>query len=300
MGIDGHTDADRHAQRPVNGDDGELALCHKLAHAVRSVKGRGRRRIGKNDGEFLAAVARHEVAFPLVRLHRIDHTFEDLVADRMAKGVVDPLEVVDVEHGQRELVARTRVAMDFPGKVLLKMPVVERLRQVVDEVEAADLLILPGRLQRIHCQRRKELQRPHRLVVRHAPVVWIADREVAHHLLGADQRHDQNVVLVPFVGTAHQVLVIVPDKDSVLALLERGVRDEERLGNTELLGEERHDLLRGDRLLLHLLPYVVESGVRATLELVAPGIEEREHDDLEPERFLDSEGNARQHGVDVE
>ncbi len=61
-----------------------------------------RGRVRQHDDELVAAVARHQVAGPERRRQRARDFGEDAVAFLMALGVVDLLEVVDVDHRQHE------------------------------------------------------------------------------------------------------------------------------------------------------------------------------------------------------
>ena len=66
--------------------------------------------LGQDEHELLAAVAADHVARPQVGADRLGDAAQDDVAGRVAVGVVDGLEVVDVDEGdrQRPLVARRR------------------------------------------------------------------------------------------------------------------------------------------------------------------------------------------------
>src|SRR6266567_1126245 len=86
-----------------------------LARANRVLRGReqapdalgddyraGRVSIGQDHGELLAPVAGHEVAWSQGGLEAAGHAGQHLVASRVAVGVVYSLEVVDVDHDQRQ------------------------------------------------------------------------------------------------------------------------------------------------------------------------------------------------------
>ncbi|MEY9807654.1 hypothetical protein ABIF30_007261 [Bradyrhizobium elkanii] len=63
------------------------------------------RRVGQHHGEFLAAIAGGDVLALDVLLQRLRHQPQHLIAGEMAVGVVERLEVVDVEHQERQRLA---------------------------------------------------------------------------------------------------------------------------------------------------------------------------------------------------
>ena len=56
--------------------------------------------------EFVAADPRQDVGFAQVEAEPLGHLHQQRVADRVAVIVVDMLEIVDVEKGQREMAVR--------------------------------------------------------------------------------------------------------------------------------------------------------------------------------------------------
>ncbi len=96
----GATEADRQLQRfagvPV------VQFLHRLAQAFADHAGSLQRRAGQQDEEFLAAEAEHHVDIAQVVLDGFRHGLEGFVADGVTVVVVDPLEVVDIEHQHRE------------------------------------------------------------------------------------------------------------------------------------------------------------------------------------------------------
>jgi hypothetical protein len=80
-------------------------VLEQAADTFSQLRGFVQVRVRADDGEFLAAVARHYVS---VAHHAFEVTGGDLqhaVADFVAVGIVDGLEVVEVEHDQRHLAA---------------------------------------------------------------------------------------------------------------------------------------------------------------------------------------------------
>ncbi len=118
------------------------ALGHHLAEA--GLAG------GQDHGEFLAAVARQGVHGPDAAAQRACDRLQDDVAGHVAVGVVDPLEVVDVEHQQQRRLARARDAVDLALEHGPEMPPVRQARERVLQRQFAEtvdqaLQVMPGR-----------------------------------------------------------------------------------------------------------------------------------------------------------
>ena len=77
----------------------DLSLRNTMADALGHRLPESRRAIGQDDGKLFASHAGHEVHGPHTLLQALGHRADDGVARHMAMGVVDGLEVVDVEHG---------------------------------------------------------------------------------------------------------------------------------------------------------------------------------------------------------
>ncbi len=127
---EGATDADRHAQvdrgrqADRRGFDGAPdALGH--GHAERGLAAR------QHHGELFAAVAGQSVHRPDAAVQGPRHASQDLVAREVAIGVVDLLEMVDVEHQQQRRLARTRDAVDLGLQLGHEMAPVGQPRQRV-------------------------------------------------------------------------------------------------------------------------------------------------------------------------
>src|SRR5579872_5438590 len=80
-----------------------LELRHGLAHTLGSDLGARKLGVGEGDQKLLAAVTAQHVGRPKEAEAGLRHLSDRLVADLMAVGVVDALEVIDVDHQQREL-----------------------------------------------------------------------------------------------------------------------------------------------------------------------------------------------------
>ena len=112
-------------------------LAHALGELVRALEPGLRQR----DGHLLAAVARRLVDLARGLAQRVGDLLEHLVALQVPVGVVDALEVVDVEHDQPELVAEAPRALDLGRDDLLEAAVVEQAGQLVRDRLALDLLV---------------------------------------------------------------------------------------------------------------------------------------------------------------
>ena len=111
-----------------------------LGHLQRLVAAR----LGQRQRELLAAVAGEHFLFAHARAHAPRQLLEHVVAGEVPVLVVDLLEVVDVEHHQRQRPLVARAARDLLLEVLDEVALVERLRQTVDDGHAVDLLVVGG------------------------------------------------------------------------------------------------------------------------------------------------------------
>jgi len=78
-----------------------MQALHRVAQALGDFFRRSRRAILQQDAEFVAAQARQGVALTQVRLQQRADMPQQLISRRMAAGVVDQLELVEVEEHQR-------------------------------------------------------------------------------------------------------------------------------------------------------------------------------------------------------
>ena len=141
-------------------------------------------RLGQDDRELVAAVARRDVRAAQGRADELRGPGEDAVAEQVAEGVVDELEVVEVEHehaqrppralGPDDLLAEAlvheavvveageRIAVREVARVLVEPRVLERHRRLVGH-RPGELEALVGEL---HRRGREQLHQPDRLVLR--------------------------------------------------------------------------------------------------------------------------------------
>jgi hypothetical protein len=76
--------------------------CHALAQPFADLGGAGHAHAGQHQHEFLAALACQHVGAAHVLAQQQRHRHQHLVAGSMAVFVVDALEVIDVDLGQRQ------------------------------------------------------------------------------------------------------------------------------------------------------------------------------------------------------
>ena len=88
--------------------------------------------LGQDQHEFLAAVPADQVAGPQVRRDRLGDAAQDDVAGGVAVGVVDGLEVVDIDERDRQRALVARRALDFGEQVGEQGLAVDDAGQAVD------------------------------------------------------------------------------------------------------------------------------------------------------------------------
>ena len=100
-------------------------------HAFRHHRGIGSLAAGQDEQELLAAVAADEIAIAEAGLHAAGRLLEHRVPGRMAVGVVDALEVVDVGDRDRHRTVSTPCSPDLATQLLEDGAAVPQTRQVV-------------------------------------------------------------------------------------------------------------------------------------------------------------------------
>ena len=88
--------------------------------------------LGEDQHEFLAAVPADHVGRPQVRAERLGDAAQDHVAGRMAVRVVDGLEVVDVDEGDRQRALVAAGALDLGEERRQERLAVRDARQAVE------------------------------------------------------------------------------------------------------------------------------------------------------------------------
>ena len=93
----------------------------------------------QDQRQLLATVARRGVGIAGIFLHHVRYMPEHRIALRMSVGVVDGLEVVDVEHDQADRVVVAAHLLDLGVEELLEPAVIRRARELVRDGLAAHL-----------------------------------------------------------------------------------------------------------------------------------------------------------------
>ena len=110
---------------------------------------------GRNDREFFAAITGHAASVLHILRQHGGEDIQDLIADRMAEGIVDLLEVVDIPHDQAKRATQCLRLGDGLGEVGIKAtPIVERGQRIAQ----ADRLRLGKRRMQLFDLRLGDLQ----------------------------------------------------------------------------------------------------------------------------------------------
>jgi hypothetical protein len=104
------------------------------------------RHLRHDDGEFVAGQARQQVAVPQRCFEALRRRLQKAVADRMAEGIVDRFEAVQVEHEQRGLVAVLLAAGESGHHELLELLPVRQSGEFVMQCEVTDRGVLGRKL----------------------------------------------------------------------------------------------------------------------------------------------------------
>lgn len=126
----GDADADRAGHRSRAGIDAEAG--HPAAKPFGEDGGAVGIRLGQQDGELLPAVSTEEVVPSQAGQGHGGKGSQDGVADQVAVGIVDPLEIVEVRHQQGEGSPGAAVARDLLLGEIEEGAAVEDLRQGIE------------------------------------------------------------------------------------------------------------------------------------------------------------------------
>ena len=161
----------------------------RSASADRIGRGTGR----QDDGELLAADPADDVGSANSQLEHVGEDLEDLVALSVPADVVHALEVVDVEHHQRDLLSRPAGALELGAEPLVEVAVVVEpgqrvgVRKVLEP--GADLCVVERERGRVaEPAGELELVLVERRVLAHAVDVQRALQRAAGDQRHADQR----------------------------------------------------------------------------------------------------------------
>src|SRR5205809_2150948 len=109
----------------------ELMLAHLLTHALPEDRGTFNRSLGKDEHEFLPAVARHVVDGTHRTAEQRSHLSQNVVAAQVTVLVIDVLEVIEVDHQERELLLESSGAIDFDAQALEQRTTIQKPRERV-------------------------------------------------------------------------------------------------------------------------------------------------------------------------
>ena len=122
---------------------------HVRADPLGDLLGEERRAVRQDHRELLAAEARDRVHRPDALAERDRHVLEDDVAGLVAVRVVDPLEVIDVDHEDERRLAGARDPVDLARQRQLEVAPVGQAGQRIaarELAQAVDHRLQPGRV----------------------------------------------------------------------------------------------------------------------------------------------------------
>ena len=122
---------------------------HALNGQPQALGHRGRRRdidARQQDREFFSAVSRREILRPEGRRQCLGHARQHGVSDQVALLVVDPLEVIQIDHQQRHRLVRPGGAIELPRKRIVEPPAVAEAGQAIHGRDALEIPLQPARL----------------------------------------------------------------------------------------------------------------------------------------------------------
>ena len=126
----------------------ERALAQDPDNPSCSPMGGGRVRVGQDDRELVAAIARRDVAFPQGRTDLLGSPGQQPIAKEVAKPVVDQLEVVEVDHQDRQRRARALRTEQLFAQPLVQVAMVEVPGELVAVGQVAGIFVQARVLER--------------------------------------------------------------------------------------------------------------------------------------------------------
>ncbi len=225
IGIAGNPGADRDRRAGVRGT-GAGPLADRSPDPVGHVVSDETIRTRQQRRELISAVAIEPIVVPRGARHHGGDVDQERVARRVALGVVETLEIVEVEHQQGERSA----ALDGRAELALERAVVPQPGQGVLVRAGADLAVRLGVLHRDRCLAREQLRelelvrREMGLAAAEPPDVQRPDRVTVdqqgddHHRLGFERRvrHlNGPIVEVGIVGEDRLAVLDDPAGESV-------------------------------------------------------------------------------------
>ncbi len=152
-------------QKPDTNTDGHRqrrearAVFHASPDALCHLDGNLAGGAGHHNRELFPAVPGTDVEDAHASPKQVGNIAQRAIAFQMTERVVDPLEVIDVDHQQREILLLATSTLDFGLKPSLKVPAIEKAGDGIDRRGAGQLVKARGHTmprQRQHRRRRKQ------------------------------------------------------------------------------------------------------------------------------------------------
>ena len=122
----------------------ELGVPHHVSQAAGYYERRFLSRLGKQHDKLVAAISECVVDESQVRLDHESDLVQQFASDEMSVGIVDRLEVVEVDEDDAEFVVETMRAIDLGFERLIQMASVVQAGAIVGDRELLDFLNSSG------------------------------------------------------------------------------------------------------------------------------------------------------------
>ena len=134
-------DAQAHAQL---WDLRVAVIAEGLAHAFHDLGGLFQGHLRKNHTEFIPSIPAREVVFPQVAPQLQAQLPKDRVTDNMAVGVIDLLEMVDVDQGDRGVALLLLALVELEVQQVFPRAVVKQAGEAVDAAQGTERAFMFG------------------------------------------------------------------------------------------------------------------------------------------------------------
>ena len=249
---------------------------------------------GEHERELLAAEPRRHIPVATGGAEHVGEAPQHVVTRVVAERVVDALEVVEVDHEQRQLTARAeRVEVGVDPR--LEAAAVAQARERVVGGEVAQAVELARRLDRAHRLVRERAQRLQLSVAGQQAVLGVVDPDHAEEPAVAVVHHHEEPVVVPGARPAavvdRGVDVVHGGRRAALGL--GGVHHDAAVGQEGGVEQRRQRVERDRREARDLLGGEADAGERR--EVPAGVVGEEDHHLLEAERLTDAVADGIEH-----
>ncbi len=267
--------------------------------AVEALHDRGgllARRLRQQQRELVAAEPEGGVRRAQAGAQRLGDLAQGLVAGRVAEGVVDELEVVDVADDERELVAVADGALDLGVELAHERAPVREARQRILVGQDAKLLELAGRHHRHRRLPGEERERLEPGARGQEQVLGLVGPDAPDDRAAGVAQRDVQAVAVP--GPRAAAAAVDAELGVRLGAARDGLLVGQQVAAAELEGgvEQEQDLL--GRHLPARLRAARPADRRARREQPARGVDELDDDLLEAERLADAAAHGLHDGFD--